>query len=324
MTPDIVIHADWSTDISKRVLARAERVADRYVVTEIDLVGRFPHSLIDFRLKEPHNQAKTRLVGFDVPFGIPIPYAKRIGCERFSELLGQLGHAAWEAFYEPAATVDDISLQRPFYPAKPGGKSRQQLIDGLGLSSGEDLMRVCDRATDKRPAGSPLFWTLGAKQVGKAAISVWRDVVGPMIQDRSLDVALWPFDGKLPELILGHQIVVAEVYPAEMYHHLQLEFAKRESKRRHTDRLSKASKLLAFAESNRIEFLPHLKRDIQDGFGDVAIGEDAFDACVGMLGMLGVLMGKFPVGEPENDTIRRIEGSILGFESGPVLKTGPL
>ena len=58
---------------------------------------------------------------------------------------------------------------------------------------------------------------------------------------------------------------------------------------------------------------PKLKRDIETGFPD---GDDAFDATVGLLGMLEVLMNRRKSGEPDDESVRKLEGWILGQASG--------
>jgi len=65
-----------------------------------------------------------------------------------------------------------------------------------------------------------VFWTLGGKQVGRAAIIGWRDLLVPALQDPSIDLRLWPFDGDLVDLIAPGAMVVAETYPAEACVHL--------------------------------------------------------------------------------------------------------
>ena len=56
----------------------------------------------------------------------------------------------------------------------------------LGLDGAAALSRACDRATAERPAGAPLFWTLGANQVGKAAIAAWRTMLSGVVRRRGL------------------------------------------------------------------------------------------------------------------------------------------
>jgi hypothetical protein len=51
---------------------------------------------------------------------------------------------------------------------------------------------------------------------------------------------------------------------------------------------------------------------VQSGFGPAPGGEDAFDAVVGLFGMLNLALGLRPLDEPSGERLRRIEGWILG------------
>jgi hypothetical protein len=53
---------------------------------------------------------------------------------------------------------------------------------------------------------------------------------------------------------------------------------------------------------------PELRRAIDDGFPN----DDAFDATVGLFGMLEVLMNRRGSGEPDEDSVRKLEGWIFG------------
>jgi hypothetical protein len=53
---------------------------------------------------------------------------------------------------------------------------------------------------------------------------------------------------------------------------------------------------------------PELRRTIEDGFPN----DDAFDATVGLFGMLEVLMNRRGSGEPDEDSVRKLEGWIFG------------
>jgi hypothetical protein len=48
---------------------------------------------------------------------------------------------------------------------------------------------------------------------------------------------------------------------------------------------------------------------IERGFAE---GDDAFDAVVGLIGMVEIVTGRRRPDEPSEDTIRRLEGWILG------------
>lgn len=212
----LVAHADWSAHAGKRWMARATlRPNGRYLAFPPSPVG--PPGDLWTRLGT-HGRA---LLGVDFALGLPAAYAARAGIEDFVAELPRFGAGRWRDFYSVATTPGEISLARPFYPDRPGRRRRAHLLDGLGLDEWSALHRRCDHPTPSRPAACPLFWTLGASQVGKAAISGWHDLLAPALR-RGLDLALWPFHGTLDHLIRQHRLVVAETYPGEVYGHLGL------------------------------------------------------------------------------------------------------
>jgi hypothetical protein len=324
MLPTLVVHADWSAQPRKRWMARAALQEDgRYHAHAPQPVGD-PETLLE-RLRADAGQDGAILLGFDFPIGLPLRYAERAGIEDFLALLPQLGQGDWSDFYTVAARPEEIGLRRPFYPQRPGkrGEARQRhLLDGLGLASVDELRRCCEQAQPGRRAASPLFWTLGAQQVGKAAISGWREVLGPALRSDVVDVAIWPFAGSLFELLRPGWVVIAETYPAEFYTHLGMAFAQGASKRRQVDRVARAPQLLDWAAAARVDLSPDLQAAVRDGFGPAPDGEDPFDATVGLLGMLNVVLGRRPPGEPEEERVRRIEGWILGQRYSPNRTSG--
>ena len=167
-----------------------------------------------------------------------------------------------------------------------------------------DLKRRCERRAES------LFWLIGAKQVGKAAISGWRDLLTPASAS-DVPLLIWPFDGHLRDLVEQSGIVVAETYPAEMYRHLGLGISKG-SKQRRSDRAAEASTMRAWAHTNGVRLTQQLQDEIKDGFGPRGSGEDPFDAVVGLFGMLDVVLGNLAPGEPRDDSTQ-IEGWILGY-----------
>jgi hypothetical protein len=303
MLPSVVAHADWGLHPKKRWLARATRQADgRYRARAAEPVGLLDTFMA--RLEEAAGSGGPVLLGFDFPIGLPIAYAERAGITDFETALrGFEGR-----FYDVAARPNEICLDRPFYPMRPGGCCRQQLLAGLGLAW-SDLLRRCDWRSATRPAACALFWTLGGQQVGKAAITGWRDLLAPALRD-GRDLALWPFRGSLDALLARHRCVVAETYPAEAYRHLGLNL--KGGKGKQTVRRSNAPPLLAWASAAGVDLDPALRAQIEDGFGDDPRGDDRFDAVVGLAGMLNVVLGRRPAGDPDDDVVRRIEGWILG------------
>ena len=57
-----------------------------------------------------------------------------------------------------------------------------------------------------------------------------------------------------------------------------------------------------------------LRAEMEDGFGAGPSGDDRFDAVVGLFGMLNVVLGLRPSGEPDDPVVRRIEGWMLGLQ----------
>ena len=306
MQPNLVAHADWSKDPKKRWCAAAVLEADgHYLVSAPTEVG----SLLTYfiRLRRPVGAGVSVFTGFDFPIGLPERYATKVGLTDFRAALPRFGRDEWRHFYEPAGSQSAISATRPFYPAGDStGTKRQHLVDALGLADNSDLKRRCERSAEA------LFWLVGPKQVGKAAISGWRDLLVPASAiDTSLSI--WPFDGRLSDLLARPGIVVAETYPADTYRHLALAISESSRKKgRQPDRAADASTMRAWAHTNGVRLTSQLKREIDDGFGPHSNGEDRFDAVVGLFGMLDVVLGNLASGEPEDDTTK-IEGWILGY-----------
>ena len=312
--PQLVLHADWSVRPQKRWMVRAVLDNGRYHLHAPEKVG----SLDDWfaRLKRSINSDGSMLVGLDFSIGLPLAYAEQVGISNFVAWLPQAGHGTWQGFYEVARTEDEIGWKRPFYPQAPGGTRQQHLLDALEVTEMDQLRRQCELARPGRRAAAPLFWTMGAQQVGKATITGWRELIAPALQNPVLQVAIWPFAGELDVLLKLDQIVLAEVYPTEIYDWLGIAFlpqpGRKSGKRVQTDRQANVPALLAAADALNVNVLPACYRAIVDGFGAGADGEDPFDAMVGVLGMLWMVEGKRPLHEPTDNEIRKIEGWILG------------
>ena len=162
--------------------------------------------------------------------------------------------------------------------------------------------RECDRFA----GAGPIFWLVGARQVGRSAAYVWRELITPRL-DR---IALWPFDGPLAELLTTGRPVIAEMYPAFLLRTLGVTVARKSESAARAVRSSAAApgRRRCSARSRRGPALLH------DGFGASRSGEDAFDATIACIGLARLLLdGKVP--EPP-ETARAVEGWILGLSAG--------
>ena len=306
--PAVVAHADWSVSPAKRWLVRARLEDSGCYRAEAPVPVGDPATLLE------QLGGGSLFLGLDLPLGLPLAYARRAGIEAFVDWFVGLGQGDWAEVFDVAERPDEIALTRPFYPRRPGGAKLQHLVEGLGLESPRDLRRLCDLATATRPAAAPTFWTIGAQQVGKAALSAWAELLLPA--RRAGAVALWPFDGDLAALLEDHKPIVAETYPGEIYRHLGIAFrhpdGRRASKGRQADRAAEAARLRAVARDLDVALEPPLRRAIAEGFGPDAGDDDGFDATIGLLGMINVLRGRRLAGAPADPAVHRVEGWILG------------
>jgi hypothetical protein len=302
----IVAHSDWGVDPCKQWVAVATgTVRDGWLAAAVTPL----RDGLDLRSRLPVRSDEQLVAGFDFPIGLPRAYADRAGVERFLDVLPRLGRQEWAQFFSVADIADEISINRPFYPRTAqlrGAKRQAHLSEALDLPM-NDLRRRCERAQPTRSAACSLFWTVGGNQVGKGALVGWK-----MLQEQPGNaISYWPFDGTLGDLVESSPTVVAETYPAEFYGHLGL--PRVIGKRRQANRAAHAARLSSAAHHLGIRLTPGLWDQIDDGFGATSHGEDAFDAFVGLVGMINVLSGERASGEPRDDKyVTSIEGWILG------------
>ncbi len=306
--PAVVANCDWSNNPTKRWMATAVLCDRHYSVDAPVLVGDLS-SLIqrarEFGSDEPQKDRRSVLLGFDFPIGIPRAYAEKSGIPEFIPFLRQLDRES--AFFTVCRDKDEICLQRPFYPHAPGDKRRDHLTQKLGIEF-HQLLRVCEQARGGRGEAAALFWTMGAKQVGKGAITGWRDVIAPALREGvSL---LWPFEGSLSDLLEPVSTVIAETYPAAYYSDI---FGGLDGSK--TDQAVRARAAQAIgqwleARSQHLEISQELAAQIEIGFSTGS--DDAFDAVIGLFGMLDVLLGRRPEGKHPDPAQNGVEGWILG------------
>ncbi|WP_431268874.1 hypothetical protein [Dankookia sp. P2] len=184
----IAAHADWSIDPRKRWITWARRRNGQWRAVAPAPVGDLTALLP--RLLAP---GLPVALGLDLPLGVPREFAAGRPEPGFAAFLR--GLAGTPDFFTVSPGLETVSPARPFYPARGiAGMTRAAHAAALGLSGPIALSRWCDRATAERPAGAPLFWTLGANQSGKAAITAWRDWIVPALA-AAAPIRLWPFEG---------------------------------------------------------------------------------------------------------------------------------
>jgi hypothetical protein len=306
----LAVHADWSINPAKRWMCIADRTSTGWLLGCPEPVG--PPETLFARLRRRAGGGAIAF-GIDCPLGIPRAYAALRPEPDFPAFLRGLGDTP--GFFQVAATLAEASATAPFYPARGlSGMTRLAHAQAIGLATAADLSRACDRATAERPAGAPVFWTLGANQSGKAAISAWRHLLLPALHGQA-PPRLWPFEGPFRSLIQPGRIAVAETYPAEAMRHLGLKPAG--SKRRQADRAAYAPGIILAMQRLAADAKPALRDALAAGMGDTPAGEDQFDCVLGVLAVIGVLTGGRTDEAPGDPAIQRWEGWVLGQTALP-------
>lgn len=282
---NILYHADWSMHANKRWVASATRAGENWTVDVPRKVGA--SELFLDELFEKKSRGNCVLAGFDFPIGVPLAYGSKTCFGSFQKAILAFGNApGWEDFFAVAESAAEVTLKRPFFPHRSfRGVRRDSLVAGLGVESFSDLIRKCEKGGNGRRAACALFWTLGANQVGKGALTGWQEIVRPALKGGAL---LWPFAGQLEDLASRPCLAIAETYPADAYACLGASFRHGESKRRQEDRQKKAEAILRWAWERNV-CLDAAKNVVRRGFDESEGGEDAFDALVGLLAMISVV-----------------------------------
>jgi len=226
------------------------------------------------------------LVGLDAPLGVPEAWAERVGLPSFRALLCDPPAHLAGRFARPARTLEEVAPERPFMvPA--AGVRRAAWPARLGLGDGAAVLRRCDRLA----GAHPLFWCVGPRQVGRAALRAWREFLAPRWCAGT--IALWPFDGPLDRLLAGDRPVVAEIYPSLVRRRFD---SGRVARARVRFGEALAARLRAVAEHRR----PRRDRD---------------DAAFGLIALEEALAGR--VEAPGEPAVRRLEGWILARDLCP-------
>ena len=275
---DTVAHSDWGALPAARWSAVVSRVGDGWRVVLLEPAG-------DLAVRLPALSATGRvLAGFDFPIGVPASYGALAGLDGFEHLLARIGSGAWADWGLVCQEARQIAIHRPFYPKFGGVKGtvkKAHLETRLGLTLA-DLRRGCEAG-----GGEILFWTLGPKSVGKAAIHGLETAVQPLCAQGA---RLWAFHGTLADLA-STRLVLAETYPALSYASIcgtkMVDKGKALSLRRLTDRVMASCARLG------VDLPDPVAARVTAGFevsaGSAKANSDEFDALIGLLGMIEAL-----------------------------------
>jgi len=306
---DHIWHADWSLSGKGRWVAKARRTGKGWLIHAIEPVGmltQFRQSLSD------HSHDQTIWLGLDMPIGFVDCWYDGANIQDFKSLLRLLQTDQWNKFFDVCKSPDEICHQRPFYPKSSGIKGsvkREHLVTALGLTDFRDLHRRCELATKDRAAACPSFWTLAANQVGKAMLHGLENLIIPGTQD---GFNIWPFSGDLATCTAQSGVTLIETYPGEIYGWLELsELTKSNQK----SRALAVKQLLNHAGQNAIGFSTSLTARIKTGFDREYGKDDAFDALVGVMGLIQIADGVRPEHLPSEPVIRNREGWIVGMDA---------
>ena len=287
--PGEILAIDWGATPAKRQLCRAVLRRGRYIVAP-------PRPIEDVGALELSPDA---LAAFDCPIGLPNAYATKAGLRSFRAALRAFGAGRFDRFYDFAGSPAEIAIERPFYPLRGlKGTSRDHLRTALGD------VAFAPRACDRQAGAGPIFWLVGPRQVGRSAACVWREILTPKLEE----LALWPFDGTLAELIGAGRPVVAEMYPAFLLRTLSVAVARKSD--------GEARAACGRAILHRVGAHPGLELGavralLRGGFGRSRAGEDPFDATTACIALARlVLDGAVPEAP---DGARAVEGWILGL-----------
>lgn len=297
--PTIAV-ADWSVVASKRWIAEATPAGGRFLVDAARPVGDMVAFLAGLR-----GRPRPLVLGIDAVVGLPAAYARAAGIASFAQWLATIDDAAWERFASPAREPTDISVARPFYPGRARGARRDHLVAALGVGSFDELRRVCERTGRLGRAASPVFWTLGAQQVGRASLHCWETLVRPLV--RSGESSLWPFDGSLRDLAGSAGVVIAEAYPAELTRSLGV---GRVVKSQLASRRASAAAIIDAGRRTGVDLTPAARDALRSG----CVNDDSFDALVATVALAAAWRAG-TLAEPPDDVpeARTVEGWIAGI-----------
>lgn len=240
---------------------------------------------------------ESALIAADVPIGIPAEPRD------VYESIGETDFIGWlEAIASSHSGREqgaEFNWRDELIANGVANRSATQPFVSLGKGEkrgGWDGKRQCDLA-----AGAESIYCVdhGAKQVGKAALQFWWEVMIPIRQQHAGETAIWPFED--PQQA---RITFAECYPALCHRHV---FGSGVSKR---NPIAVATALIDLQSQNELTVGVETPTWIH-----AASSEDEFDMFTTAIAMASFAQsGKDLFACPDSDSIREIEGWIIGLD----------
>jgi Pyridoxamine 5'-phosphate oxidase/Protein of unknown function (DUF429) len=292
--PRAILGADWSGDARRRAVWVA--LPEERTVGRLDAAPTVPGLVAAAR-----QIGGGVLIGIDAPIGVPRSYleaARRSWGLDGASFLEWLAVAVTEpAFFTAVRSAPEWSVRTPFFhvPAGMGGRTGFEVA---ARAHGVELWRGIDRDTH-----ATSMFALGLPgQVAPAAQALWRELVAA----RALGLRVWPFDGRLDELLAEGDAVVAEIYPRAAYatalartlpaRPMALKKRNVGARRDALEQLESATWVTEHGV--RLDDLSH-----------AAAGEDDFDACLTCAALLRLVLEGRPLAEHVD---AEAEGAMLG------------
>ncbi len=221
------------------------------------------------------------LVTADVPIGLPNGFPEVFGNQGFIEWLSNR-EGGWKDLV--ADSVASQTKDQPFVVCKKGEKK----------FGGKFPQRLCEEKTQ----GESLYWCVGGKQVGKAALQFWYETLRRLQCHFEDKLAVWPF-----QEVAGKDIVVAECYPAMLYQRVWNRRVAKSNPCDVVDALADKRK----HESNLCDEKTWLH---------AASSEDEFDMFTTALAIVswGGNSDNFMNAPDQPDEIRKVEGWMIGLD----------
>ena len=292
--PGTLLAADWGKPLKKRAVYKAD-VAGR-AIERIDSEEWNLQLLLETAREIVGAGKGPVVVSLDLALGIPMQFFQSVRrCERwrtadsFIDWLSLL-NAEPGVFWKEVKSADQWQVKRPFFSV-PEGKGALTAFD---TAAGYSLRREVDRLTRAKP----LFAVSGIPgTVGSGTRCLWQELA-PLLSENNRDFKVWPFEGRMDQLLKQENIIVAENYPAISYTSaLRVELPGRKLIVYKTRAPHRTQAVLMLSNADWIAThgvtLPDLARARAD--------EDDFDALMTAAAGLRCILEGYPLEQPDLD-----------------------